>query len=261
MPGTARSRSLKVIMFVTVTGLLLAVAAFAIARPSAAATGAADEPPVETGSGSARYKVISTPESVSRANLAVARLMADSLGAAMLGDTHLSKTMVEDAAGSRVGGGELHRETEFDSNLLMPRAPFLAYLNAWGWGTPEGVYRLDATTGSLVWPIGKYIGGAPLDPAVVAADRDRLAGVYQSVLTATGMAADYEINELASSSVVTSYADGEGVTITAALLPPRSSTEDTGSLVVMMSGDWAIESVYVVTDDDDFYQDVVRGTF
>jgi len=261
MPATARSRLLKIVMFVTVTGLLLAAVAFAIARPPAAATGAADEPPVETGSGSASYKVISTPESVGRANVAVARLMADSLGAAMLGDTQSSRTMVEDAAGGRVGGGELHRETEFDSNLVMPRAPFLAYLNAWGWGTPDGVYRLDATTGSVVWPIGKYIGGSALDPAVVVADRERLAAVYQSVLTATGMAADYEVSELASSSVVTPYADGEGVTIAAALLPPRSSKEGTGALVVMMSGDWALESVYLTTNDDDFYQDVVRGTF
>jgi hypothetical protein len=246
--GQSRSRLIRV---ATTAALIIGVTAV-VAAASAGRFG---------GGTSATYSWIATPTAVSEADRGIASVIAKSQNAVTLQGRQHSKTMIEDASGRRFGGGESNRETEYDVALLMGRPPGFALLNAYGWGKPGGPYRLDATLTSPLVSVSRPISGAAMDPAIVSKDRKRLAAVYSDVFSAIGVSGQWEAASLARDSVIKRYYDGPDMTIVGALLPPRSSTEQTGSLVVLISGGWALESVYVETTDSSFYQNVVNDRF
>ena len=208
----------------------------------------------------AKYRSIRTPDVVRTANQDSISQITRSLQGVTGAVTTASQTMVEDAGGNRIGGGEAARETRSSATAIFPRWPVVASVEAYGWGTPSGPYRLDVemySPASLIKYSNPTVArGATVND--VANNRERIAALFEEVLSASRLEDVYNAQELAASAHVGHSWMGDGVVSVAALLPPTPRVDRRGSLTVDVGRDWQIESFSVWTDDTFAYEDAVN---
>jgi hypothetical protein len=249
-PGVRSGAPLKAAIWLVVITLALGVVAVFVRAPS-----------VEYGGErSAKYRPIRTPRAIEAANRNSISLISESLGGLHGSYSSASTTMVEDAEGTRVGGGDTHRETESKALVLIPRWPCAALVETWGWGTPAGSYRLDV---DMISPANlvNYTNPTAARGATVAgvrSDRARIAELFARVLAASDLGGVYDPRALATAAHVGESWKGDGVVSIAVLLPPTARVRKQGSLVVEVGRDWQVESLSVWTDDTFAYQDAVN---
>jgi hypothetical protein len=215
---------------------------------------------VSLGSQSATYAAIATPAAVEQINRESFSLVARSMGGLMAPARTDSKSLVRDAEGKPYPGGEDGRETQATTTVFFPRWPFVASVEAWGWGTPAGSYRLDVDVISVKDLVNYTNTTVERGMAVSEVDgnRDRIAELFSQVLRASDLDGVYDARSLAQGAKVVSAWQGDGIVAVAALLPATGRVSQQGSLCVWVGRDWQIESFNVWTDDTFAYKDATN---
>lgn len=213
---------------------------------------------VYAGAGSATYAPIATPAAIRHSDVKSLSVVSTSLGGWMTPVQTASKKMVREADGAAVTGDA--RETQASTLILVPRWPFVVSGETWGWGTPNGRYRLDVDLTSAP-SIVNYMNpsvGRGITVGDVANDRNHVELVFRQVLAASNLDGVYDARALARSAKINESWHGRGVISIAAILPKTSRVANEGSLVVIVGRDWQIEGLNVWTDDTFAYQDAVN---
>lgn len=213
---------------------------------------------VVSGSGSAAYAPIATPSAIHDSDVKSLSVVSASLGGWMTPVQTASKKMVRDAGGAVVTGDA--RETQANTLILVPRWPFVVSGGTWGWGTPNGSYRLDVDLTSAPSIVNYKNPSVRRGITVgdVAKDRNHVELVFRRVLAASNLDGVYDARVLARGAKVNESWQGHGVVSIAAILPKTSRVANEGSLVVVVGRDWQIENLSVWTDDTFAYQDAVN---
>ena len=213
-----------------------------------------------SGDGTATYRAIATPDVISSADRASVSLATSSLGGWVTPVRITSKTMISDAGGAPVPGGEENRETQGTATVFIPRWPFVASMETWGWGQPDGRYRLDFQMWSapVFLDVMNTTVTRGLSVSDVEAEPERVEELITEVLRTSGLGDVYAAGELAGDARIVQNWCGDGIVTVAVILPVTSRVPVEGSLTVDIGRDWQIESFNLWTDETFAYEDAVN---
>lgn len=142
----------------------------------------------------------------------------------------------------------------------MPRWPFVATIETWGWGRPDEHYRLDVDLSSAADLFNHESPTVQRGLSVSEVERSpqRVKALIASVLEAAGVDTVYDPAAVAAQARVAPSWRGDGVVSVTALLPETSITNAQRSMVVELGRAWQIQSFNVWTDETFAFTDATN---